>query len=245
MNRKTIVLFCGITEILVIIFVALACRFEGFAFYLFYNLFYGIAVSVSAPLFLLSKENQNLDAVGIKKLGGFQMVVLIIFVAFSVGGQLFPKIIASEQIAWEKLPVAILPLIMTTFFEEFLFRGCMQTHLEQCFGSIPAVIASELLFSFYHLGYPGFRTMSDLLLLFAVGVGFAAAFTVSGNNLIVSFFVNLPNAFVTYVLKQWQFPKMSAASSVYAGITIFFICAIIYCYRRKSLLIFYGRKNEK
>lgn len=236
MNRKKILLFCGITEILIIIFIAVACRFEGFKFYLFYNFLYGIVVSLLAPLFLLSKENQNLDAVGIKKTGSFQILILVAFVAFSIGGQLIPKIAVGEYIAWEKLPVAILPLIMTTFFEEFLFRGFMQTSLEKCFGSIPAIIASGLLFSFYHLGYPGFRTVSDLLLLFAVGVGFAIAFKISGNNLIVSFFVNLPNAFVTYVLKYWQFPKMTAVSSLYAGITILLICVIIYHYRRKEQL---------
>lgn len=236
MNRKRILPFCGIAEILIIIFIAVACQFEDFKFYLFYNILYGVVVSLLVPLFLLSKENQNLDAVGIKKTGSFQMLILATFVAFSIGGQLIPKIAVGEHIAWDKLPVAIILLIMTTFFEEFLFRGYMQTSLEKCFGSIPAIIASGLLFSFYHLGYPGFRTVSDLLLLFAVGVGFAIAFKLSGNNLVVSFFVNLPNAFVTYVLKYWQFPKMTTVSSLYAGITILLICVIIYYYRRKEHL---------
>ena len=54
----------------------------------------------------------------------------------------------------------------------------------------------------------------DILLLFAVGIGFAAAYKLSGNNLIVAYFVNLPNAFVTYMLKFKQFPKMAMSSTM-------------------------------
>lgn len=232
MNRKKFFLFCCISEILIITFIAIACIFEGFKFYLFYNFVYGITISLGLPLFFLYKEKQNLDAVGIKKVSCYQIIVLVIFIVFSIGGQLIPKIAAGEYIEWKVLPKALLPLVMTTFFEEFLFRGFIQIRLEKYFGSIPAILTSGFLFSLYHLGYPGFRTINDLLLLFSVGIGFAAAFKLSGNNLIVSFFVNLPNAFVTYVLKYWQFPKMTVYSSFYAGITIFLIGIVIYSYRK-------------
>ena len=107
-----------------------------------------------------------------------------------------------EQIPWHLLPLGIVPLIMTTFFEEFLFRGFVQSRAEQQFGCLPAILISGTMFSLYHLGYPGFRAWEDLLLLFTVGLGFAAAYRLSGNNLIVSYFVNLPNAFVTYILRS-------------------------------------------
>lgn len=84
---------------------------------------------------------------------------------------------------------------------------------------MPAILISGAMFSLYHLGYPGFRTWRDLLLLFVVGIGFAAAYRISDNNLIVSFFVNLPNALVTYVLKYEQFPVMSVSSTIAAVIT--------------------------
>ena len=71
------------------------------------------------------------------------------------------------------LPMGILPLIMTTFFEEFLFRGFVQSRVEKLFGCFPAIFVSGMMFSLYHIGYPGFRTWEDLLLLFAVGIGFA------------------------------------------------------------------------
>jgi len=155
-----------------------------------------------------------------------QFVVLIAFVTFSIGGQLIPMKLAGEQIPWRLLPMGIVPLIMTTFFEEFLFRGFVQGRIEQHFGWLPAILISGMMFSLYHLGYPGFRTIGDILLLFAVGVGFAITYKLSGNNLIVSYFVNLPNAFVTYMLKHKQFPAMCLSSTVAAAITLALILII-------------------
>ena len=116
---------------------------------------------------------------------------------------------------------------MTTFFEEFLFRGFVQTRVEKNFGAIIAILISAVMFSVYHLGYPGFRTVGDILLLFAVGLGFAIAYKLSDNSLIVSYFVNLPNAFVTYVFKSEQFPKFTVESNIYALITIVAVFIIL------------------
>lgn len=171
---------------------------------------------------------------GIKKLGKRQFIVLIAFVVFSIGGQLIPMIIEDQQIPWHLLPIGIAPLIMTTFFEEFLFRGFIQGRIEQQFGWLPAIIISGLMFSLYHLGYPGFRTFEDLLILFAVGIGFAVAYKLSDNNLFVSYFVNLPNAFVTYILKHKQFPTMALSSTIAAVITLALI-----------LIAFYGLQKIK
>lgn len=66
----------------------------------------------------------------------------------------------------------------------------------------------------------------DILLLFAVGIGFAAAYKLSGNNLIVSYFVNLPNAFVTYMLKFEQFPKMAMSSTIASIVTLFIVVVV-------------------
>ena len=158
-----------------------------------------------------------------------------IFVAFSVGGQLIPKIVMGEQIPWYLLPIGIAPLIMTTFFEEFLFRGFMQNRVEQQFGWLPAILVSGLMFSLYHLGYPGFRTFEDIFLLFGVGLGFAIAYKLSNNNLIVSYFVNLPNAFVTYMLKHNQFPIMKLSSTIAAIITLILIVLATLKIHRNSL----------
>lgn len=131
-----------------------------------------------------------------------------------------------EIIPWNLVPMGIVPLIMTTFFEEFLFRGFFQNMFEKEFDAITAILVSGLMFSFYHVGYPGFRTFEDILLLFAVGIGFAAAYKLSGNNLIVAYFVNIPNAFVTYMLKFKQFPKMTMSSTMASIVTLCVIVAV-------------------
>lgn len=195
-------------------------------YFIFYNLMYGVLFSFLVPLCCLRKEKAQIASVGVKKPGIRQYAVMIGFVVFSVGGQLIPKIVAGEEIPWHLLPMGIVPLIMTTFFEEFLFRGFVQSRVERQFGWLPAILVSGLMFSLYHLGYPGFRTWGDILLLFAVGIGFSIAYKLSDNNLIVSYFVNLPNAFVTYMLKYNQFPAMEISSTVSAVITIILILLI-------------------
>ena len=134
---------------------------------------------------------------------------------------------AGKQIPWRLLPLGIAPLIMTTFFEEFLFRGFVQSRAERQFGCLPAILISGAMFSLYYLGYPDFRTWGDLTLLFVVGIGFAAAYRLSDHNLIVSYFVNLPNAFITYILKYKQFPVMTVSSTIAAAITLVLIGFIV------------------
>ncbi len=224
MKKEKLLLFSVGIEIMLIICIALAnLNPTPVLYFLFYNLMYGLIFSFFIPLYYLHKEKELPASVGIKKPGIRQFIVLACFVAFSVGGQLIPKIATGEQIPWHLLPMGIAPLIMTTFFEEFLFRGFVQSRAEQQFGWLPAILVSGLMFSLYHLGYPGFRTFGDILLLFGVGLWFAIAYKLSGNNLIVSYFVNLPNAFVTYILKYSQFPIMKFSSTIAAIITLILI----------------------
>ena len=107
---------------------------------LFYNFVYGLVFSLLVPLYCLRREKESLASVGVKRLGPRQFAVLFAFVIFSVGGQLIPKMAAGEQIPWRLLPLGIVPLIMTTFFEEFLFRGFVQSRAEQQFGCLPAIL---------------------------------------------------------------------------------------------------------
>lgn len=235
MIKSKLFLLCIIVEVLLITCITLAnIKPTPILYFIFYNLAYGLLLSFLVPLYCLKKEKETLSSVGIKKLGKRQFIVLIAFVVFSIGGQLIPMIIEDQQIPWHLLPIGIAPLIMTTFFEEFLFRGFIQGRIEQQFGWLPAIIISGLMFSLYHLGYPGFRTFEDLLILFAVGIGFAVAYKLSDNNLFVSYFVNLPNAFVTYILKHKQFPTMALSSTIAAVITLALI-----------LIAFYGLQKNK
>ena len=141
MRKSKLILLCIVVEVMLIICVTLANVNPTPALYfIFYNLAYGMIFSFLVPLYCLQKENGTLSSVGIKKLGMRQFVVLIAFVAFSIGGQLMPVMLAGEKIPWHLLPMGIVPLIMTTFFEEFLFRGFVQGRIEQHFGWLPAII---------------------------------------------------------------------------------------------------------
>ncbi|MBR3813878.1 MAG: CPBP family intramembrane metalloprotease [Spirochaetaceae bacterium] len=239
MQKIKLLFLCVGMEILLIVFVAIAnFKPAPVLYFVFYNLGYGVLSSCLLVLYLLRKEKASLASIGIKRLGARQFVVLGAYIVFSVGGQLIPKLFAGEQIPWQLLPIGIVPLIMTTFFEEFVFRGFVQGRIERTFGLIPAIIISGLMFSLYHLGYPGFRTMGDIFLLFAVGSGFAIAYKLSDNNLFVSYFVNLPNAFITYILKNKQFPSMNFSSTIAAFITVILISVIFYVVHKKNKLRF-------
>lgn len=232
MNKCKLIFYCVITEIFLIIAIAIAAMYDGLLFYLFYNGVYGLLLSVTFPIILLLKSKEGFASVGIRKIGRRQILVLLSFVLFSISGQLIPLMIEGKEIRWHLLSICIVPLIMTTFFEEFLFRGFIQTRVEKEFGSVIAVVVSGLMFSLYHLGYPDFRTIEDTLLLLAVGLGFALAYKLADNNLIVSYFVNLPNAFVTYMLKAEQFPTFTFGSSIFAVITVVVIIIGIIMFRR-------------
>lgn len=236
MKKQNIIFMSVGIEFLIILSIAIAASFNGgVSFAVFYNGIYGLILSTIIPFYLVIKNNENFSSLGIKRLGNRQIIILLFFVVLSIGGQVIPKLIAGENIEWNKLPICILPLIMTTFFEEFLFRGFFQTRIEKQYGSIIAILISATMFSLYHLGYPGFRTVEDILLLLAVGTGFSIAFKLSDNNLIVSYLINLPNAFITYILKSEQFPTFTEESSTYAGLSIMMIIIVFLFVRRKII----------
>lgn len=221
MSKLKTIFIAVLLEIVLVLCVGCANLYcKSVHYFFFYNVLYGIFFSFLTPLFLLRKEENVVEFLGIKALGKKQIFILIVFVAFSIGGQIIPKAVNGGIIPWYLLPLGVMPLIMTTFFEEFLFRGFFQNKFEKEFGSITAILVSGLMFSLYHVGYPRFRTFGDILLLFAVGIGFATAYKLSGNNLIVAYFVNLPNAFVTYMLKFEQFPRMTMSSTIASIVTL-------------------------
>lgn len=227
MNKIKTIFMASILEVLLVLCVGGAnLLLKPIYYFCFYNVLYGILFSFLIPLFLLQKEENVFDFLGIKALGKKQVFILVVFIAFSVGGQIIPIVTKGGIIPWNLLPMGLVPLIMTTFFEEFLFRGFFQNKFEKEFDTITAILVSGLMFSLYHVGYPRFRTFEDILLLFAVGIGFAAAYKLSGNNLIVAYFVNLPNAFVTYMLKFEQFPKMTMYSTMASIITLCIILVV-------------------
>lgn len=219
-------------EILLIVSIALAnCYLLGESSYaFFYNLIYGIILSTLYPLYHIKKHHEALHSLGIKSLTGQQVIILLLFVTFSIGGQMIQLIQNRTPIPYEKLKICFLPLVMTTFFEEFLFRGFIQVRMTKRYGSLLGILISGLVFSLYHLGYPGFRHFNNLALLFVVGCGFALAFHLSHQQLFVAYFVNLPNALLTYLLNYEQFPTFTELSNLFAGLSISVIICILSVY---------------
>lgn len=220
--------------VLIIISNSLAAFIGIPLYYVFYNFISGLVLCTAIPTCYIVKHKESFASIGIKPLKVRQFLVLFAFIVFSIGGQLSHTDL--HKLRYDLIPVCILPMIMTTFFEEFLFRGFMQTRFEKRYGWIPAVLLSGLMFSIYHLGYPGFRNVQSLLVLLAVGIGFALSYKLSGNNLIVSYLVNLPNSILTYMLKSAQFPLFDRSTPVAAAVTVIFIPIMIISVKRKTVL---------
>lgn len=181
-NKYTIIPLFSLIIFLIIVSIGISSGLNEIGFCLIYELIYGITLSILVPiLYVKTKENLSLSSFGIKKLRFIDYIIILIFVAFSICGQLFTTDLS--KIDFSLFPLSIMPLLMTTFFEEFLFRGFMQNRFEKNFGAIIAIVLSGFIFSLYHLGYPGFRNLSDIILLFFVGTMFAISFKLSNNNL--------------------------------------------------------------
>lgn len=54
-------------------------------------------MSVLLPLYMAAKRGESLAEMGMKKLGGRQILVLCAFCLFSVGGQIIPKLAGQES----------------------------------------------------------------------------------------------------------------------------------------------------
>jgi membrane protease YdiL (CAAX protease family) len=196
--------------------------FGGFVYYLLYQGVYGIVLSVLLPIFyVFFIEKGGLKELGIGKITIRSVLVAILFIAFSAGGQLYKKGIVIPSVDY--LIVISIPFVMTTFFEEFLFRGFFQIRFEKLFGAVPAVLLSGLMFSLYHLGYPKFRSLDSLLTLLLVGIMFALSFKLSGNSLFTAYFVNLPNAILTCLYNPQNFPDFNLCTAVVSTVVIFLL----------------------
>lgn len=240
MKQKNQLLIKSFVLIIIIILTnSIANLTSGIWHYVFYNGVYCLGISICIPMFFWKREDNNdFSQLGIKKLRKIDYIIIIGFVVFSIGGQLIN--IKLENLEWRVLPLSILPLIVTTFSEEFFFRGFLQIRFAKVFGHLPAIIFSGMFFSLYHLGYPKFRSIHWIVLLFFVGMMFALSFALSKYNLAVAYFVNIPNAYFTYLLNYKNFPPMnfSKQASVVSIIIILLIGYIFYRVWKKSNAIY-------
>lgn len=204
-EKSKLLLKSSILMFMIILFIGIGNYLGGIGNYFFYHIIFCIVLCICIPIYYFRKEdNGDLSLLGIKKLRNIDYIIIIGFVAFSIGGSLMRTNI--ERINWGLLPLCITPFIMSTICEEFIFRGFLQIRFEKAFGSIPAIIVSGFAYGIYHLGYPCLRNAQLITTLIFVGIMFALSFKLSKNNVIVAYFVNLPNACMQYVLYPEHFP---------------------------------------
>lgn len=229
-EKSKLLLTSFILMFMIILFIGIGNYLGGIGNYFFYDIVFCIILSICVPIYYFRKEdNGDISLLGIKKLRIIDYIIIIGFVIFSIGGSL--KGVNAQNINFGLLPLCITPFIMSTICEELFFRGFLQIRFEKAFGPIPAVIVSGFAFGIYHLGYPCLRNTELITALIFVGIMFALSFKLSKNNLIVSFFVNLPNAYMQYLLYPEHFPYENFTLSA-TIISIVIICIIGFILKR-------------
>ena len=97
MNKIKTIFIASTLEVLLVFCVGCAnLLLNPIYYFCFYNVLYGILFSFLIPLFLLRKEENVFDFLGIKTLGKKQIFILVVFVVFSVGGQIIPKTVNAK-----------------------------------------------------------------------------------------------------------------------------------------------------
>ncbi len=99
-KNKIKTIFIALTlEVLLVLCIGCAnLLLKPIYYFFFYNILYGLLFSFLIPLFLLRKEENVFDFLGIKSLGKKQIFILVVFIAFSVGGQIIPIVAKGEII---------------------------------------------------------------------------------------------------------------------------------------------------
>ncbi len=212
---------------------ALANCFKGSLFVLFYQGVLVLGICIFFPLYYIQNiKKESLNEIGLTTKGWFfALLVGLIFAAVSVPGQIIHKTILFPS--FDKLVYVTIALMMSALFEELFFRGFLQTRFEKAFGIIPAVLLSGAAFSLYHLGYPKFRSVELLLMLFFVGTFLAISFSIT-KNVITSFTVNLPNAIITYIINPQQFTDFNKVVAIISFSTICIAIVIISLFKIKE-----------
>ena len=77
----------------------------------------------------------------------------------------------------------LLMSVVVGHFEAVFFRGFIQTRLEASFGLVTGILGAAALYAFYHVGYG--MAAGEMALLLVLGLGYAAAFRLVGNILVL------------------------------------------------------------
>lgn len=209
----------------------------GWPYFLLYQGLFGIGVCVLFPLYYtVVLQGEPLAEIGLTTKNWLPaLLVALPLIIFSVLGQ-FNKVVVWPPV--EKMIYIGMGLVASTLFEEVFFRGFLQTKFEKAFGIIPAILLSGAAFSLYHLGYPKFRDLEMLVVLFFVGTFFAISFSIT-RNIITSYLVNLPNAIITFFIQPNMLPTIDLEAAVVsvASFVIAMALVVVMAMKGKRLLV--------
>ena len=104
--------------------------------------------------------------------------------------------------------IELLPLITMAlavgFYENIFYRGWVQLRMEECFGIIPGVILSAVIYSLYHIGYG--MPLSELITLFIIGLVYSSIFRLTSNVFILFPFLTPTGALFSQIKDGLSIP---------------------------------------
>jgi len=103
---------------------------------------------------------------------------------------------------------ALLPLVVMSLavglYENIFYRGWAQLRMEECFGIIPGIILSAVIYCFYHIGYG--MAANEFLLLFVIGLVYSTIFRLTCNIFILYPFLTSSGGLYSNIEDGLQMP---------------------------------------
>lgn len=138
---------------------------------------FGILVPVVWSTFV---KKRPLSGLGIKK-DKLVISILLCFVFAVV--QYFLTLRTLALPAFQTLLPLVVMSLAVGLYENIFYRGWVQLRMEECFGIIPGVVLSAVIYCFYHVGYG--MAANEFLLLFVIGLVYSTIFRFTCNIFIL------------------------------------------------------------
>jgi membrane protease YdiL (CAAX protease family) len=137
----------------------------------------GIAVPALWTVFI---KKRPLSALGIKK---DKLIISLVIGFLLCITQYFLTLKNLELPASKELIPLATMAVAVGLFENIFFRGWVQLRMEECFGIIPGILLSSVIYAVYHIGYG--MGIEEMLTLFIVGLAYSTIFRLTSNIFIL------------------------------------------------------------
>lgn len=159
---------------------------------------FGIAVPV---VWTVIVKKRTFSALGIKK---DKLVISILLGIILSVVQYFLTIRNIElPVAGEFIPLITMSLAVG-FYENIFYRGWVQLRMEECFGIIPGIVLSAVMYAIYHIGYG--MPANEMIVLLVVGLVYSIIFRFTSNIFILFPFLTPTGALFTQIQDGLKLP---------------------------------------